>query len=275
LKNNSFAEILDMDKSVLNAADFLRNSGIEPQVFVVLGSGIDLSALSAKFADTIEIPNDLIPDMPRPTVAGHSGKIVFGEYCGVKVALLFGRKHIYEGNVADTLFSSKLFHSLGAETGIYTSAVGAVDYNLSPGDIVGLSGIIDLQGKRSVEYCGVSGFGSQDCPFDRKLTASIGECAIETCVPFVRNGVLASLSGPNYETPAEIVYLQKIGATVVGMSMAPEVGCACSLGIKCAGISLVTNYAGKPSEHAEVIAAARAASQKLVSIFEKLIPLIS
>ena len=258
-----------MDTRIESSVEFLRNRGIVPEIFIVLGSGIDLSAITRNFSDVVELPFSEIPGFPKPTVIGHSGKLMFGRYNDkLPVALLFGRKHIYEGFIDDTLFIPAVMAELGANIAFFTSSTGGIDPKISPGDLILLKDILNLQGIWTAKYLKMlANRDKRKSPFDKKLTSLLSSCAIEAGIDMIQ-GVLASVTGPNYETPAEVQMLRKIGATVVSMSMAPEVTVSNSLKIRTVGIALVTNSAGAHSEHNEVLEAAKNASAKLVRVVE-------
>jgi len=258
------------NQNAKEAAEFLKKLKILPEIFFILGSGIDISPLADDMSDAVEISTVEIRGFPPPTVAGHRGRLVFGKYGASKtaVAILFGRKHIYEGDFSAPMFVSEMFAHLDAKIGIFTSAVGGIDKSLRPGDIVLLSDILNFQGKYSLYYRHSSIQHKLYKPFHDKLSGAILNSALKSNIYIFTNGTYAAVTGPSYETPAEVEMLRRIGATVVGMSTAPEVYAANRNGIKCAGLSIVTNRAGTSSNHSEVLTAAERASNNLLKIIE-------
>ncbi len=230
----------------------------------MLGSGLDLSPLADALGAVRSYSYGEIPGFPAPTVPGHSGRMVYGVFSGFGVALFLGRKHIYEGSVDDAVFVPALMGRLCAKVGFFTSSVGAVCEELSPGELVAITDIVNLQGRYAARYA-FPPRGRVYRAFDGELTRLLLESGAEIGV-CLRRGVLAAVTGPSYETPAEVRMLRTIGASVVSMSMAPELSAAYGAGIRCVGVSVVTNRAGARSEHAEVLAAAKEASQRLLRV---------
>lgn len=255
------------EERIFESAEYIRANAVTPYLFFVLGSGIDLSPISSDTTNVSEILWSEIPHFPEPTIAGHTGKIIVGMYSDrLPLALVFGRKHIYEGSWEDATFIPAVFSTLGAKIGVFTSSVGAVDRSIPPGSLVLLNDVLNMQGKYSIQYATTDERSYLYEPFDKELMATFQDAAVAVGKYIYYGGVYASMTGPNYETPAEVSMLRKIGASVVGMSMAPELWQAYRSKIRCLGISLVTNTAGTLSNHSDVISAAAMASQSLTKI---------
>ena len=266
-----------MGSNIKAAFEFFSERGIAPEVFFVLGSGIDLSAIMSRLDGIFREEYAQIPGFPTLTVAGHSGVFTFGKFDrSLPVAIFTGRKHIYEGSVEDAVFVSRLMAELGAEIGLFTSSMGAISYDIDPGDLVLLRDVLHFGGAWTAKYSPIAptGSGRPFIPFDRELRDKITAASKKAGV-CIKSGVAAFMTGPTYETPAEVEMLRRAGADVVSMSMAPEVTVASALGIKCAGIAVVTNRAGAHSNHREVIANAQKASAQLAKLIESFLESIA
>ena len=264
------------NNSAKESADFLVEKLGRPKIFFILGSGIDLTSITNKCEDVREISFGEIPNFPSLTVEGHKGKIVAGKFLGkIPIYLFFGRKHTYEGNVEDTMFISDVMVEIGAEIGIFTSSMGAISDNIQPGDLVLLKDIISLGGIWTAKYSQSVSRRFQNpnhrfSLFDYELSQKFYDAGEKAGI-CIRRGIAAFLTGPTYETLAEVNMLKIIGADVVSMSMAPEVSAASSSGIRCIGVALVTNKSGMHPRHKDVLNTAKSASRKLVKIIENFI----
>lgn len=235
-------------------------TALEPEVGIVLGSGLgqvaeDLSEeASFAFAD--------IPGFPELTVPGHSGRLKLGELAGVPVAVFRGRFHFYEGNeMSVCALPARVSRLLGAGTMILTAAVGGIAEGLSTGHLVvgtdhlNMMGVSPLRGWRNPD--GSPPFVELTQVYDRKLADLAVGSAESLGIP-VSRGVYAAMPGPTYETPAEIEFLRRAGASVVGMSIVPEAVPARALGMRVLGLFFVTNAVGVEVTHEEVVAASGA-----------------
>ncbi len=266
-----------ISETISNALSFLNGKIITPQMFFVLGSGIDISEILQDCAQVCEFKANDIPDYPKPSVVGHSGKIAFGVYQNIlPIAIVFGRKHLYEGDDYEPCFISHLMGKLGARMGIFTSSTGGIDMQIVPGDLIILTDIINAQGAHLRGYNSIFAHDS-NAEIERNVIAETYNneitkqliIAAENANIYVRKGVFAAVTGPNYETHAEVFWLRKIGASVVSMSMAPEIAIARAYDIKCGGMSLVANVCGAQTNHEEVLHAAQVASRKLVLVIRE------
>jgi len=240
-------------------------------VALVLGSGL---AGAVRLVDGAEaVPLADLPNLPVPSVSGHPGRLVFGRVGTVRVGVLQGRLHTYEGwTAAETAFPVRLLVTLGARIVVLTNASGGVREGLAPGDWLAVTGHLNLSGKNPLEGPNDPRIGPRfpdlSRAYDPQLRAMLLRAADGAAVP-LHEGVYAMMAGPSYETPAEIRMLRTLGADVVGMSTVPEVIAAVHMGARVACLSCVTNAAaglGGPLSHAEVEATARRAEESGVRI---------
>ena len=241
------------------------------RVGIVLGSG--LGRLAGAVAPATTVPYAAIPGMPAPAVAGHAGELLLGEVEGVPCALLAGRAHFYEGHsMAEATFGVRLLAALGAEALLLTNAAGGLNPAFRAGDAMliadhlflpGLAGHHPLRGPND-ERLGPR-FPAMVGAYDAGLRALARAAAEEVGgAPAVHEGVYAMVSGPSYETSAELRFLRLAGADAVGMSTCPEVVVARHAGLRVLGISLIANLALAEApeilDHREVVAAAERAA---------------
>jgi purine-nucleoside phosphorylase len=233
-----------------------------PDAVLVLGSG--LSALVDAVEDPVAVPFADMPGFPGAGVAGHLGRWVAGSLEGRRILVQAGRYHVYEGHPLDLVHAPvRIAATLGARALIVTNAAGAVRRDLDPGTLVRLTGLLDLM-EGIPPSLGDPAGGDWIC---NPAFAKVAEaCARELAIRLER-GVYAALTGPSYETPAEIRALARMGADVVGMSTAPELAVAHEIGLRCLAISLVTNHAAgispHPLDHAEVLEIGRRSAATL------------
>lgn len=220
----------------------------QPAVGLILGSG--LSPLAASIEEAVAIPYSDIPHFPVSTVEGHAGQLVLGRLAGVQVCAMQGRFHFYEGYTPQQItFPVRVMQRLGAQTLIVTNAAGGLNPAFQAGDLmliedhlnfVGMAGNHPLYGPNLDEF-GLR-FPSMTRGYSARLRALLLETATELGIA-VQRGVYAMVSGPSFETPAEVRFLRHAGADAVGMSTAPEVTVACHAGMEVLGISSITNVA--------------------------------
>lgn len=273
----------------------LEKTSVRPRIAVILGSG--LGELADEVTDErIEIPYSEIPNFKIPTVAGHSGKMILGKIYDKDVIIMQGRLHYYEGyDMIDVTFPIRVFALLGVRELIVSNAAGGINKKFNPTDImlitdhINVSGISPLRGKNE------EGFGDRFPDMSEAYSMRLREIAkkatdfneddinLKDKIFGIKNdfnskielkeGVYAYMTGPQYETPAEIKMLETIGADAVGMSTVPEVIVANHIGIEVLGISCITNVtgAGKVQSHEEVIENADRAAQKLERLVMRII----
>lgn len=258
------------------AADVIRaKTNQKPEVGLILGSGLGELADSIKPADYIDYGD--IPNWPRSTIVGHKGRLVIGELESKSVLIMQGRAHYYEGySMPEVGFPIRVMIRLGIKYLIVTNAAGAVNPDYVPGDLmlitdhlslVGMFGLNPLRGPNIDEFG--ERFPDMSRAYDSDLLKIAKKSATEKNVQ-PREGVYVCLSGPSFETPADLRFLQKIGADAVGMSTVPEVIVAHHGGIKVLGISGISNKANLDGSnittHAEVLEAGKILVPKLDAI---------
>jgi purine-nucleoside phosphorylase len=281
---------------VTEAAAFLRSGigSLKPQIGIVLGSG--LGAVADSVAAPVVVPYAEIPHFPRSTVEGHSGRIVAGSMGGVPVVLMQGRVHFYEGySPLEVTFPMRVLGALGVQAVVLTNAAGGIAEGYRVGQLVALADHINLMGWNPLVGPNEPRFGfspgaglpslasglrffDMTEAYSRRLRALAKEAA--TAEGFaLEEGIYLAVSGPSFETPAEIRAFRALGATLVGMSTVPETIVARHMGLEVLGISCVTNLAAglgaTQLSHEEVFEAGRLVDRRLTRLFERLIPKIS
>lgn len=249
---------------------------LQPKVALILGSG--LGDLASEVRDAVALPYEEIPHFARSTVIGHAGRLLLGTLAGVPVVLMQGRFHFYEGYTPQVLtLPVRVMRALGAQTLLVTNAAGGLNPAYRPGDFMLIADHINLPGLAGANpLLGPNDerFGERFPPLARAYDADLRALArtVASTMPALtlREGIYVMVSGPSYETGAELRFLSALGADAVGMSTAPEVVVARHMGMKVLGISLITNAAtGAESEnvnHAEVLTTADAARQHFVAL---------
>ena len=246
----------------------------------MLGSG--LGGLAAELEDAVEIPYAEIPGWPASTAVGHAGLLVLGSADGVPVAAMRGRAHLYEGIGAErVVFGVRVLGRLGVRTLVVTNASGAIDEEYRPGQLVLVSDHVNLMGSSPLVGPNDDELGTRfpdlhDAydPELRRLALEAGErLGIE-----LAEGVYGGWLGPQFETPAEIRFMRTAGCDLAGMSTVPEVIAARHLGLRCLGISVVTNMAagiGGRIDHDSVLAVAAEAGPVLTRLLRELLPALA
>jgi purine-nucleoside phosphorylase len=248
---------------------------------VVLGSG--LGAFADELTDATRIPYEKIPGFPRSTAVGHAGRLVIGKAGNVAVAAMQGRVHFYEGySEQEVVFPMRVFGRMGIRSAILTNAAGGINLEFKQGALVVIRDHINLQGTNPLIGPNDERFGLRFSdmttaywqPYREIALAEAKRQGIE-----VSEGVYAALSGPSYETPAEIRYLRTIGADLVGMSTVPEVIVARHMGIRVLGISCVTNMAAgildQPINHLEVLETGERVKGQFIALLRAVLPRIA
>jgi purine-nucleoside phosphorylase len=241
------------------AAAFLRSKVNFPiQVAVVLGSG--LSAFADRLEKSVVVPYVSIPHFPQTTIVGHIGRFVAGFIEDASVLCMQGRVHYYEGySMQQVALGVRLMASLGVRTLILTNAAGAVNTNYKPGDFMLIRDHINLMGTNPLIGPHEPQWGERFVDQSDSYTAELRQIAREVAQQLqlpLHEGVYAALSGPAYETPAEIRMLRTLGADACGMSTVPEAIVARQAGMRILGISLITNMGAgiaAPVHHSEVV----------------------
>ena len=247
-----------------------------PSIGIILGSGLGTAADQLLATGGKSLPYSAIPGMPVPHVTGHHGRFVFGQVQGIRTVMLQGRIHCYEGHaLAAVQFGTRLLQTLGVQTLIVTNAAGGIRAGFAPGDLMVITSHLRPLAASWMRWHFIE---QTTAPASLVQTAH-GRCAL---VPSTREllwnkvlrdrississplrvheGVYAMMTGPNYETPAEIRAMRRLGADAVGMSTVPEALLAAELGMRVLGVSCITNVAAGLSadslSHADVTATA-------------------
>lgn len=251
-----------------------------PEVALVLGSGL---AGAVQLLEEVQaLPLADVPHARTPSVSGHPGRLVFGRVGAVRVGVLQGRLHTYEGwSAAETAFPVRLLVTLGARVVVLTNASGGVHEGLAPGDWMVVTDHLNLSGRNPLEGPNDARVGPRfpdlSRAYDPGLRALMLHAAAAVGVR-LHQGVYAMMSGPSYETPAEIRMLRTLGADAVGMSTVPEVIAAVHMGARVACLSCITNAAaglGGVLSHAEVEAAAQDAQESGVRILRAFLEMVA
>jgi purine-nucleoside phosphorylase len=232
-----------------------ERTSMEPVAGVILGSG--LGAAVEGIEEEAAFGYGDLPGFTATSVPGHAGRVVLGRLAGVPVAMFLGRMHYYEGNpMARSALPVRVSRLLGADAMILTASVGALDATLAPGTVVVGSDHINLMGENPLRGWrrpdGSPPFVDLSAVYDPSLAAVAVEEAQAIGAP-VGRGVYLAVSGPSYETPAEIEFMRRAGGSVVGMSVVPEAVPARALGMRVLGLFSVTNAVGGEVSHQEVI----------------------
>ncbi|HEV7889842.1 MAG TPA: purine-nucleoside phosphorylase [Pyrinomonadaceae bacterium] len=262
-----------------HAARFIRSRASEEiRVALVLGSGL------GAFADELEnaeaIPYSEIPGFARPTVEGHAGRLVVGRVGGVGVAAMQGRFHFYEGyKLEEVTFPIRVLALAGASSLVLTNAAGGLNNSFEQGSLVLISDHLNLMGTNPLLGPNDARFGPRfpdmtevyDREYQEAAVAEAHAMGIE-----LRRGIYAALTGPSYETPAEIRMLRLLGADAVGMSTVPEAIVARQMGLRVLGISCITNMAAgmldETINHEEVIETGERVRETFAELLRRVIP---
>lgn len=249
-----------------------------PRVGVILGSG--LGSFADGIAEPVVIPYEGLPHFPRSSVPGHAGRLVLGKVGGEPVVAMQGRVHYYEGySAAQVAFPARVLCALGIKTLVVTNAAGSINLKFAPGDLMAITDHLNFAGWNPLIGPNDDRFGPRfpdmSTAYHPKLLALLTDAASAEGIA-LRQGVYALLSGPSYETPAEIRALRSLGADAVGMSTVPEVLAAAQMGVKVAGISCLTNLAAgigdKPLTHEEVAETAARVRDVFVRLLTRFVP---
>tara|TARA_B100001123_G_C15258471_1_gene1005666 strand:+ start:882 stop:1721 length:840 start_codon:yes stop_codon:yes gene_type:complete len=263
-------------KQLKEISDLIQSKSTHrPTIGMILGSGLGLLADEVENADYVEYSQ--ISHWPESTVEGHSGQLVIGNLEGQSVVVMQGRAHYYEGySMAQIGLPVRVMKLLGVKTLFVTNAAGGVNPEFEPGDLmlitdhinlIGMGGLSPLRGQ-NIDSLGPR-FPDMMNAYNNVLRDIAVGISSEIDIG-LRQGIYASLAGPNFETPADLRFLQVIGADAVGMSTVPEVIVARHSGIRVLGISGISNKANldgnTPTSHEEVIEAGRVIVPKLVAM---------
>jgi purine-nucleoside phosphorylase len=247
------------DRAQRAAEQILSRTKTQPGIAVVLGSG--LGAFAEELTDSTAIAYKDIHGFAQATVEGHAGQLVIGKAGNVPIAAMQGRFHFYEGySLDDVTFPVRVLKLLGVSTLILTNAAGSLNTELTPGSLMIISDHINLMGANPLIGPNEDRFGPRfpdlTLTYDPELQSLVIEEATAMNID-MRRGVYAALSGPSYETPAEIHMVRTLGADAVGMSTVPEAIVARHMDMRLIGISCITNLAAgvsnRPIDHSQVM----------------------
>lgn len=254
------------------AASILKRSKLRPTLAFVLGSGFQ--SIISRCTVVLEVPFSTIPGLPRLSVAGHEGKLLLCHLAKTPLLVLSGRAHYYEGHSMEAVtFAMRVLAAMGVKAVLLTNAAGGINSSLKAGDFMAITDHINLMGSNPLRgWLAPDRFVDLSDTYDPTLTKLLKKSAEKAKARFHR-GVYLAVSGPSYETPAEIRAFAKLGADAVGMSTVPEAIVARHCGLRVAGLSCITNLAAGRSKaklsHADVLAAGEAARPVAARLLEQ------
>jgi len=269
----------ELKEKIEKATNFVisKVGNFQPQIGIILGTG--LGTLADKIEEPMIIAYEDIPFFPVPTVAWHTGQLVFGRISGKKVVAMQGRFHYYEGYSAQEItFPLRVMKRLGANILIESNAAGGLNPQFVPGDLMIITDHINLMGINPLigpndETLGPR-FPDMSNPYDRELVKLTEQVAIEEKIK-IQRGVYVAVAGPNLETAAEYRFFRLIGADAIGMSTVPEVIVAIHSGMKVLGITCITDRclpdALTPANIEEILKIASEAEPILTRLVSKVI----
>lgn len=264
---------------IKNIVSFIQNKigDFRPEIGIILGSGL------GDLGDKITVSHSLayvdIPDFPVSTVGGHAGRLIFGTLGSRRVVVMQGRFHYYEGYTPQQItIPVRVMGMLGIRLLVVSNAAGGMNMDFRVGDLMLITDHINFIPSPLIGP-NVDDFGTRfptmTEPYDRKLVELASKIAEDDLGFSVRRGCYVAVTGPAFETPAEVKFYRTIGGDSVGMSTTSEVLVARHMGIPVFGISIITNILhgdpDTPANHAEVLEVGRNASSKMTSLVEKLI----
>jgi xanthosine phosphorylase len=258
---------------VTDAATILR-AHLEPHVGIVLGSG--LGAVADAVEDAVSVGYDELPGFPKPGVAGHAGRAVIGRLHGVPACVLMGRAHLYEsGDPAERSTPVRALRAAGAEVLVLTNAAGSLRPEVGPGRLMAISDHINLTGHNPLIGPNDDAIGprfpSMRDAYDPALRAELHASAANLGIDLAE-GVYLAVSGPSFETPAEIRAFRTLGADAVGMSTVHEAILARHAGLRVAAVSAISNLAegmsDVPLSHEQTLKDALRAAGDLARLLE-------
>src|ERR1043165_1608133 len=272
------ANPLSLYERAQRAAQFIHSrTSIEPSVAIILGSG--LGAFADDLSDATAIGYDEIPGFAHATVEGHAGRLVIGKAGNVAIAAMQGRFHFYEGYALEEVtFPIRVLKLLGVNTLMLTNAAGSLNTELTPGSLMVISDHINLMGVNPLIGPNEERFGARfpdlSLAYDTALQSLVIDEANRMGLS-LRRGVYASLTGPSYETPAEIHMVRTLGADAGGMSTVPEAIVARHMDMRVIGISCITNLAAgvssRPIDHSQVMEIGERVREQFTELLRRVI----
>lgn len=268
----------DLIYRINEAKDYIiEKVGFAPEIALILGSGLGDMAEEAENKTIIDYKD--IPNFPLSTVQGHKGRLVFGTIKGKKVVFMQGRFHFYEGyRMEEVVFPVWVFKALGVKKLIVTNAAGGVNTSFKPGDLMLVKDHINYTNNNPLIGPNIEEFGPRFPDMSEaysKELAQVVRASAKAVDIRLQEGTYIFLTGPSYETPAEIKACRILGADAVGMSTVPEVVTANHCGIMTAGISCITNMAAgildQPLNHKEVMETADRVKENFKKLIENIV----
>lgn len=267
-------------KNLHNSAEYINKKiahlGIKPDTGIILGSGL------GKIADEIngiKIPYPEIPGFKSSTIKGHTGNLIIGGFCSKNVVVMQGRLHFYEGyDLKDVIYPVRVMKFLGVKNLIVTNAAGGINTGFVPGNLMIIKDHINFTGENPLKGANIEELGTRfpdmSEAYSKNLVNTVKKSAKDIGID-IKEGVYAWVTGPSYETPAEVRMLRMLGADAVGMSTVPEVITARHAGMNVLGISCITNMAtgilDKPLAHQEVIETAARVEKDFITLIKRII----
>lgn len=269
--------ILVLNKLQETVSYIRTKTSAKPKIGVVLGSGLGAFVKDVEVECTL--PYKEIPHFSPPTVEGHSGNLIFGKVGNQSIVILQGRNHYYEGHSMESVvFPTRALAMLGIETLILTNSAGGFGENMQAGDFMIIEDHINLMGTNPLMGPNIKELGPRfpdmTEAYDKRLIEIMEALLLKQGTRF-HKGVYCGVSGPTYETPAEVRYLKLIGGKAVGMSTVPETIAANHLGLRVAALSCITNLAAGISaqklSHDEVTETAKRVEIQFISFLKEFI----
>jgi purine-nucleoside phosphorylase len=269
---------MSLANPIADSAARIRATGRHPQLAVVLGSGWD--GISSAVEDAVDLPYDELPAFPKLAIAGHAGVLRLGALGGRQIALLRGRKHTYEsGDAAAMKGAIRTLAAIGCGTVVLTNAAGSLDPAMRPGSLMLIGDHLNIVQRTPLhDEPGSERFVNMADAYDPALRQQAKDAAGAAGIP-LHEGVYAWVLGPQFETPAEIRMLQRLGAQAVGMSTVAETILCRHAGLKVLGLSMLTNMGcGMEAEvlsHAHTLNTAEATALTATRALQEIIPALT
>ena len=269
---------MDVIENLQETTNFIRNKcSLKPKIGIVLGSGLGAFVKHVNVA--CSIPYSELPFFESPTVEGHSGRLILGDIDGIPLAILQGRVHYYEGHsMEQVVYPIRTLALLGVELAILTNSAGGLNPKMSPGDFMVIEDHINMMGLNPLMGPNIKKLGPRfpdmTEAYDKKLTQKMCDILKKMKVRFW-HGIYCGVSGPTYETPAEVRHLQSIGGQAVGMSTVPESIAANHMGLRVCAVSCITNLAAGLSKkrltHDEVTERAHSVEERFSTFLKQFV----
>jgi purine-nucleoside phosphorylase len=259
-------------------AAIVARHAAKPALGLILGSG--LGAYADTFRNRTIIPFQELPHFPKSRVVGHSGNLVLGEADGVPAVALQGRVHYYQGySIVEVAYPARVLACLGIRGLIVTNAAGGINTSFKPGDLMLITDHLNLMGANPLIGENIDELGPRFPDMSEAYSKSMRQIALGAGKEMgisLQQGVYVGLTGPSYETPAEIRMFRALGADAVGMSTVPEVIVAAHMGIPVLGISCITNMAAgilpQKLTHKEVIETTERVKERFIALLKAVVP---